>query len=130
MKKFLTLSSACVTTILLMQAQVPGQAISDGSAKASLEIKSCVVFSVKSPGKTYDCIREAKQAAESCKQMEHCEIPIGLNLTSGKDIDPGSGFLGKQVKIIYVCGGGPTQGGPYQQDDHASLVIDCSGMWW
>ena len=120
--------SAVVATALLAQSQAQAQAISDD--RADLQIQSCVVSSTKSPDKTYDCTPEARKAAEACKQTEECEIPIGYNLTSGKDIDPGSGFLGKRVTIVYTCGGGPTQGGPYQQDDHATLVMDCSGMWW
>jgi hypothetical protein len=120
--------NAVLASVLLAQAQAWAQAISEDTAE--LQIKSCVVSSTRSPDKTYDCTTEAIKAAEACKQMEECEIPIGYNLTSGKDIDPGSGFLGKRVTIVYTCGGGPQQGGPYHQDDHASLVMDCSGMWW
>jgi len=98
--------------------------------KVNIQITSCVVYSVKHPGTTYDCIAEAKKALGSCNEPQSCEIPIGYNLTSGKDLDPGSGFLGKQVKVTYKCGSDSMQGGPYQQDDHASLVLDCSGMWW
>ena len=121
---------AVFATVLLAVFQVQAQAISDGSGQADVQITSCVVSSTKSPGKTYDCTTEARKAAQACKPTEECEIPIGYNLTSGKDIDPGSGFLGKRVTIIYTCGGGPQQGGPYQQDDHATLVMDCTGMWW
>src|SRR5688572_1208658 len=121
---------ATCATVLLAQAPVHAQAISDGSENADLQITSCVVSATKSPEKIYDCTAEARKAVEDCKQMRECEIPIGYNLTSGKDIDPGSGFLGKRVIIIYTCGGGPQQGGPYHQNDHASLVMDCSGMWW
>jgi hypothetical protein len=123
-KVFMTALAA----FLAMQVRGHAQAISEGAA--DLQIASCVVSSTKSPGKTYDCTAEARKAAEACKQTSECEIQIGYNLTSGKDIDPGSGFLGKQVTIIYTCGGGPQQSGPYHQDDHASLVMDCSGMWW
>ena len=119
---------AVFATVLLGQAQVQAQAIADESVK--VQITSCVVVSTRSPEKTYDCTTEARKAADVCKPTDECEIPIGLNLTSGKDVDPGSGFLGKRVTITYTCGGGRQQGGPYHQDDHATLVMDCSGMWW
>ena len=114
--------------LLMVQLSVKAQEISGG--KVSIRITSCVVSSVKHPDKTYDCLAEARKALGTCSEPQACEIPIGLNLTSGKDLDPGSGFLGKRVTILYVCGTEHMQGGPYQQDDHASLVLDCSGMWW
>jgi len=114
--------------LLLVQLSVEAQEVS--GKKVNIQITSCVVNSVKHPGNTYDCMAEAKKALGACSEAQACEIPIGLNLTSGKDLDPGSGFLGKRVTILYVCGTEHMQGGPYEQDDHASLVLDCSGMWW
>lgn len=117
-------------SVLLAKSGVHAQDDSAESGQVSMQITSCLVYSVKSSSKTYDCTTEAKKAAEACNRKQACDIPIGYNLTSGKDIDSGSGFLGKQVKIAYTCGDIPLQGGPYNQDDHASLVLDCSGLWW
>jgi len=117
-------------SVCLLLTPLSAQAQEVSGEKVSIEITSCVVYSVKHPANTYDCIAEAKKALGTCNEAQSCEIPIGYNLTSGKDLDPGSGFLGKQVKITYKCGTDSMQGGPYQQDDHASLVLDCSGMWW
>lgn len=122
--------TALLCTAFSAASEVRAQGDSTWSGTVSLKITSCLVYSVKSSGKTYDCTTEANQAAEVCDRMQACEIPIGYNLTSGKDIDPGSGFLGKQVKITYMCGEIRQQSGPYNQDDHASLVLDCSGAWW
>ena len=108
--------------------QVRAQEVSGDKVK--IQITSCVVVSVKSSSNKYDCIEEAKKALGTCSEPMSCEIPIGLNLTSGRDIEPSGGFLSKMVTIMYMCGSAPMQGGPYQQDDHASLVLDCSGMWW
>jgi len=100
------------------------------SEKVKIEIASCVVYSLKSAGKKYDCIAEARKALGNCSEVQSCEIPIGFNLTSGRDLEPGGGFLSRMVTIKYICGSSPMQSGPYQQDDHASVVLDCSGMWW
>ena len=119
---------ALFMSLLLFQAGARAQEVAGG--KVDIKITSCVVYAVKQAGVSQDCTAQARQALGTCSEAQACEIPIGLNLTSGKDLDPGSGFLGKQVKITYTCGTEKMQGGPYQQDDHASLVLDCSGMWW
>jgi len=118
-----------ILTAVLGERVLFAQEVSAGSGEV-IEITSCVVYSVKHADKAYDCMTEAKKALESCAQKQVCEIPIGFNLTAGKDLDVGSGFLGKQVKITYTCGEIRLQSGPYNQDDHASVVLDCSGMWW
>ena len=116
-------------SLLLVQLSVKAQQEVSGQ-KVNIQITSCVVNTVKHAGGAYDCMAEAKKALGTCSEAQACEIPIGLNLTSGRDLDPGSGFLGKRVTILYVCGSEHMQAGPYEQDDHASLVLDCSGMWW
>ena len=104
------------------------QAQEESAGPGSIEIKSCLVSA--SADKTYDCKAEATKAVERCNGSAQCEIQIGYNLTSGKDIDPGSGYFGKQVTITYMCGETPQQRGPYYQDDHASLVLECNALWW
>src|SRR6266478_5405750 len=125
-KIFIAISAA----VLLAGSGVHAQNESAESGKVSPQITSCLVYSVKSSSKIHDCTMEAKKAADACNRAQTCEVPIGYNLTSGNDIDSGSGFLGKQVKITYTCGEIRLQSGPYNQDDHASVVLDCSGMWW
>src|SRR3981081_3284978 len=99
-KNFAAFSAA----VFLAEVGVHALDIPVGSGKVSMQITSCLVSSVKSPGKTYDCTTEANKSVAACNGKELCEIPIGYNLTAGKDIDPGSGFLGKRVKIVYQCG--------------------------
>jgi len=130
MRHCIKISMAFSASVLLAEAAVHALDIPVASGKVSMQITSCLVSSVKSPGKTYDCTTEANKSVAACNGTELCEIPIGYNLTAGKDIDPGSGFLGKRVKIVYQCGAVSQQWGPYNQDDHASLVMDCSGAWW
>lgn len=108
-------------TVLLVTSRIEAQEHS--SAPSEIRITSCVVYSTKSPDTKYDC---KMQAAKACNgKTDVCEIQIGYNLTAGKDIEPGSGFLGKLVKLNYVCGEVSSQRGPYQQSDHATLILDC-----
>lgn len=102
----------------------PTEAQENASAPGGMQITSCVVYSTKSADKTYDCLR---QAAEACNGRLWCEIPIGHDLTAGTDVDPNAGFLDKSVKFTYVCGGVSRQRGPYHQNDHASMVLECNG---
>ena len=117
---------ALFATVLLGASGVRAEETSAESAK--MQITSCVVHA--SPGKNYDCKADATKAVEACNGTAVCEVQIGYNLTSGKDIDPGSGYFGKQVTITYMCGETPQQRGPYYQDDHASLVLECNALWW
>jgi hypothetical protein len=113
-------------TVLLGASGAQAQ---EGSAGPdSIQIRSCLVSAAAD--KTYDCKAEATKAVELCNGTPQCEVQIGYNLTSGKDIDPGSGYFGKQVTITYMCGETPQQRGPYYQDDHASLVLECNALWW
>lgn len=136
-------SAAIAIGLALSVASTPfhadGQVVSqdlDSTAKvvpetaARIRLISCVVTSARDAGPRYDCMSEARSELAACNNATFCEIPIGVNLTNGKDIDPGTGFLGKRVTIAYSCGTYSMQGGPYEQDDHATVVLDCNGMWW
>jgi len=112
--------------MLLAGSQMPGApARADNSAAApgGIKIASCTVSSTRDPGNAYDCSAEA---AKDCNGRGECEIPIGYNLTAGKDIEPGSGLTGKRVTIKYDCGDAKwRQRGPYYQNDHATLILEC-----
>ena len=126
-----SVATLAVMTAAAVWNNTPARAldIQPSSGQVNAQITSCLVFSVKSANKTYDCTTEARKAVHACDPTQACEIPIGYNLTQGKDIDPGTGFLGKQVRINFTCADTPLQAGPYQQDDHASVILDC-GAWW
>jgi hypothetical protein len=92
-------------------------------ASTGIKITSCSVSSTKNASLTHDCSAEA---AKICNGKNECEIQIGYNLSSGKDIDPKAGVLGKMVTILYDCGDAKSrQRGPYSQSDHASLMLEC-----
>lgn len=100
------------------------QAQESSPSSHGMRITSCLVYSAKSPDRTYDCSAEA---ARICNDKQLCEIQIGDNLTAGKDIEPGAGFLGRLVKFTYACGELLRQRGPYHQNDHASMILECNG---
>lgn len=104
--------------------QAQEQQRNDASAASGMKITSCTVSSTKDASKTYEC---SPEAARLCNGKDQCEIQIGYNLTSGKDIDPSAGVIGKIVTIIYACGPVSRQRGPYPQSDHASLILECRG---
>lgn len=115
-----------ITSVLMFgfQTEHPAMALQWGGMKAEIAVKSCVVESKNSAGKSYDCVREAQTA---CDGKDLCEIAIGDNLTGGKDIDPSAGFLDKTVTLTYICGGSTRQRGPFEQNNHATAVLDCFG---
>ena len=91
---------------------------------AGMKIVSCTVASIDETKQPYDC---SPRAAELCNGKDLCEIQIGYNLTDGKDIDPTIGVVGKLVSIRYACGAIIRQRGPYNQNDHATLILECNG---
>lgn len=111
-----------ITALVLTTSQVKAE--ESPAAPGGMRITSCVVYSAKAPDKTYDCMQEA---AKVCNGKQLCDIQIGYNLTAGTDIEPGSGFLGKFVKFTYVCGDLARQRGPYHQNDHATMTLECHG---
>lgn len=119
-EKIGVLALAVICLVSVAQAQV-----ADPTAPSKMQITSCQVYLTQSPDRKFEC---TAAVAEVCNGKEQCEMPIGYNLTSGKDVDPASGFLGKMVKITYTCGGVARQRGPYQQNEHASMILECSGL--
>lgn len=113
-------------TVLLAGSQMlvmPARAQNDAPAAFGIKVASCTVSSTRNPTKTYDC---SPKVAKACNGQVECEIQIGDNLTDGKDVDPVSGFPDKIVTIKYDCGDAkPKQRGPYPQNNHASLFLEC-----
>lgn len=89
------------------------------SQPQTINITHCVVYSERNKQLVSDCTAVARHA---CDGTAHCELPIGLSLTAGKDIDPKAW---KKVRVDYTCGGRAEINGPHYQDDHASMVLGC-----
>lgn len=122
-----TCALTTVAALLLVspvQAQNTPISSSGSSPHSGMKITSCVLSSTIDVDKTYDC---SSVVAKLCDGKRECEIPIGYNLSAGKDIEPSGGFLGKKVAITFTCGSRSVQRGPYHQNDHATLLLDCSG---
>ncbi len=94
----------------------PGKA----QAAPSISIKSCEVVARRDATKKKDC---AEVAARLCGPAGFCELPIGMMLTDGNDLDPGNIKL---VRVSYMCGERPGRTvGPYDQNDHATITLTC-----
>ena len=111
--------------VLLLQsyATAAPQSASDGP---SIKVTSCTVRSTRQTNGSYDCSAEA---AKDCNSLPQCKLQIGHNLTAGKDIDPEARYEQMLVEVTYYCGAASPrlrQRGPYQQSDHANLILDCS----
>jgi hypothetical protein len=87
----------------------------------AIEVRECVVYSVQEPANRVDCLNRAR---EICNGKPLCELPIGLALSNGRDIDPRSG---KKVKVRLSCGPHVFVQGPHDQDDHAMMILLCPG---
>lgn len=113
--------AVAVASVHAQDAFVQGPASND-----TLKISSCIVASVRDKTIHQDCTSEA---AKVCDGTARCELPIGLNLTDGKDIDPvGAPMvrrLGKVVIVEFKCGKSAERRGPNPQDDNATLVLAC-----
>lgn len=92
---------------------------------AALQVAECSVYSEGAPSRTYDCTATAQdQCAKS--QSQQCELPIGLSLTDGRDID-GNKATWEKVRVRYRCGAEVRTNGPHHQNDHASIILSCLG---
>jgi len=112
-------------------ATAPGQdAFTPDQARPtepSIKITECVVFSVRDHSIQQDC---TAVAAKLCDGLHKCELPIGLSLTGGRDIDPvgtpSTRRMTKAVNVVYQCGGSSQKRGPNLQDENATLTLRCS----
>jgi len=89
----------------------------------TIEITECVVYSPLDQTMRFDCSAKARTL---CGAGAHCEISIGLALTDGRELD-GNPKNWKKVRIRYRCGQALHTSGPFDQDDHATMVLSCTG---
>jgi hypothetical protein len=91
-----------------------------------IKISSCVVYSLRDKSIRQDC---TTKAASVCDGSHWCELPIGFNLTDGKDIDPVGvpmvRRLGKVVNVEFRCGASLEKRGPNPQNNNATLILSC-----
>jgi len=110
-----------VTVIMLMAAYPVAHAAEAAVPAAGLEISSCAVFSEHNEKLVHDCLTEARK---SCPGPGTCELPIGMNLTAGKDIDANPETW-ELVKVTFTCKGIAHLNGPHYQNDHATMTLAC-----
>ena len=91
-----------------------------------IKVTACTVASVRDKSIHQDCTGTASKV---CDGNQRCELPIGLNLTDGKDIDPVglpmTRRLGKVVIVEFQCGKTTQKRGPNPQNNNATLILAC-----
>lgn len=116
-KNFTARSKRCALILLLAAAPL----VHADEAAKGLEITSCTVFSEQDKSISLDCASEARK---SCAGPGTCELPIGLNLTAGKDLD-GNPETWELVSVEFSCNGVARINGPHYQNDHATMTLAC-----
>lgn len=120
-----TLLAASILFCVVVRAQDAFVRKSD-KPDVLIKVATCSVSSVRDKSIRFDC---TPKAAEACDGKAKCELPIGVNLTDGRDIDPVGPLsvrrLGKVVAVTYKCGSTTARRGPYHQSDNATLLLDC-----
>jgi hypothetical protein len=115
---------ALLVDVSLVKAQ--DAFVQSQSTSQTIKVTSCVVSSVRDKSIQQDCTSKASKA---CDGTPSCELPIGLNLTDGKDIDPVgvpmARRLGKVVVVQCQCGKTIEKRGPNPQNNNATLVLAC-----
>jgi len=110
-----------VSSVRAQDAFVQGQ-----STGLYIKVTSCVVSSVRDKSIQQDC---TANASKFCDGVPRCELPIGLNLTDGRDIDPVGvptvRRLGKVVVVEFQCGKTTERRGPNPQNNNATLILAC-----
>lgn len=91
----------------------------------TLQVTQCTVYSEHDLSRTFDCTVKAREVCGK-SPVPHCELPIGLSLSGGRDIDGNQGTWEK-VRVRYKCGSAERINGPHHQNDHASMVLSCFG---
>jgi hypothetical protein len=88
-----------------------------------IEIVECVVYPEDQPTRSVDCAAKARTV---CNGATQCELPIGLALTDGRQIDSNARTW-KKVRVRYRCDKAEHVNGPHTQDDHATMLLACAG---
>lgn len=118
---------ACLALVGLLNASYCEQAKSEGYEQdvappvEGMTITECVVYSKTDKTLTYNC---TPAASKVCNGLGKCELPIGLALSGGKDLDNNPDNW-KKVRVRYKCGGKEFTRGPHDQNDHASMILTC-----
>jgi len=119
------LLTAAILSCVVVRAQDAFVRKSD-KPNVLIKVAACSVSSVRDKSIKFDC---TAKAAEACNGKAKCELPIGANLTDNRDIDPvgppSVRRLGKIVAVSYKCGDITARRGPYEQNDNATLTLDC-----
>lgn len=92
---------------------------------ALIEILDCVVYSAADKTKRHDCTAKARELCRGAAGI--CELPIGLALTAGRDLD-GDRKTWEKVRINFRCGQTQRVHGPHDQNDHATALLECRGF--
>ena len=116
------LTSLALGWVATIQAQYSGQ---QAPQQTGLSITGCSVFSDRDKNLRHDCTAKAKSLCSSAAP-NRCELPIGLALTDGRDLD-GDPNTWEKVVVRYRCGTADRVNGPHDQNDHASMVLECRG---
>lgn len=116
----LVLGTAAALWTVMAHSQYGGE-----QGAAGLQITECSVYSEAEPSRSFDCTAKVQELCGQA-QSQQCELPIGLSLTGGRDIDGDNGTWEK-VRVRYKCGGAERINGPHHQNDHASIILSCFG---
>jgi hypothetical protein len=104
--------------VLGLSAEAPPQQLVQ---KPTIEIAECVVYREGMRTQSVDCTEKVRAA---CNGLVRCELPIGLGLTDGRQVD-GDARTWKKVRVRYRCGKIEHVNGPHNQNDHATMLLGC-----
>ena len=122
----LTVLATCVTAALAGAPAASAQTSAQPTPQApSVSITECTVFSESDANIRHDCTAVAKGLCAKAA-ANRCELPIGLVLTDGRDLD-GNADTWEKVLVRYRCGSADRINGPHHQNDHASMILECRG---
>lgn len=115
-----------VVTALVAAAIADDLGAQQPPAEGGLEITECLVYSETDDAKRHDCTTKARELCKSIGRG-NCELPIGLVLTGGNDID-GNRDTWEKVRVRFRCGRVERVNGPHHQNDHATMILACAGF--
>jgi hypothetical protein len=115
------LSLAAAISLRAEEPSAPAQA-RPASAPPVVQIVECMVYPEGAPQQKVDCTQRANAV---CAGHSVCELPIGLDLTGGRQL--GEARTWKKVRVRYRCGELDKVNGPHNQSDHATMLLGCVG---
>jgi hypothetical protein len=118
------LPAAVAFGCLLAQVVCAQEAQTQRAAPAKLEITECLVYSPTDETRRHDCTAKARELCSG--GTGSCELPIGLVLSDGRDLD-GNSATWEKVRVTFRCGQIKRVNGPHDQNDHASALLACGG---